>query len=392
VAPDREHLLALAGLVIGVALLWLPSVHNEILVGPRNHDYPTHIGVARLWYRTGTLTYPHFLFHALLNLVHILVPNFNTAGTIAALATACGLAVVLYALIYATMNRLGHRILRIGLALAATFFLLVIGPITVFTWRRHNLYLGYISPTVYHNPTIAIVKPLAILHFWLFVQIIQDTQRYRSRVWQVVFTGLSFLTLLAQPNYMLCLVPALIVLMLFRVYRKQPIDWRFFALTVILPAIVVLALHYFHIYYVASAVSNSRVIVAPFAVLAQASNNLLAKFVLSILFPLVVYGLFFKAAQRNLGLNLAWLLFIVGAFQAYFLAETGNRFVQGNFLWSGQIALFILMVMTVLFLLKQQAARQPARLLVCTFVLALHIISGLLFYAVTATLPGWNWW
>jgi hypothetical protein len=391
-APDRMSLLALAVLVIGVALLWFPSVHNEIVVGPRSHDYPTHIGVARLWYRTGTLTYPHFLFHALVILVHVFVPDFNTAGTLAALATACGLAVVLYALIYATMNRPGRSTTRLGLALAATFFLLVIGPITLFTWRPHNLYLGYISPTVYHNPMIAVVKPLAILHFWLFVRIIQDPQRYRSSAWQAAFTGLSLLTLLAQPNYMLCLVPALIVLMIFRVYKKQSIDWPFFALTVILPAIVVLTLQYFHVYYVSSVVSNSRVIIAPFAVLAQASNALLAKFFLSILFPLVVYVLFFKAARRNLGLNLAWLLFIVGAFQAYFLAETGDRFAQGNFLWSGQIALFILMVMTLLFLLRQRLARQPARLLVSTFVFALHIISGLLFYAVAATIPGWSWW
>jgi len=191
---------------------------------------------------------------------------------------------------------------------------------------------------------------------------------------------------------MLCLVPVLVGLIVYRVYNKQPIDWRLFALTVIAPAIFVLALAYFHVYYVSSFFSNSSVIIAPFAVLAQASNDLLAKFFLSILFPLVVYVLYFKAARRNLGLNLAWLLFIVGAFQAYFLAETGNQFVQGNFLWSAQIALFILMVMTVLFLLKQRLARQPAKLLVCSFILSLHIISGLLFYAVAATLPGWNWW
>jgi hypothetical protein len=389
---DRINLLALAVLVVGVALLWLPSVRNEILVGPRNHDYPVHIAIARLWNRTGTLTYPYFLFHALVDLVHVLVPDFNTAGIIAALAAECGLAVILYELIYSSMNRLGHSTWRNGLALAATFFLLVIGPITVFTWRRHNLYLGYLSPTVYHNPTIAVLKPLAILHFWLFVQIVQYPQRYRSTNWQVAFAGLSLLTLLAQPNYMLCLVPALIVLIIFRVYKKQPIDWRFFALTVILPAAVFLALQYFHVYFVPSGVSNSRVIIAPFAVLAQASNTLLAKFILSSLFPLVVYLLFFKAAQRSLGLNLAWLLFFVGAFQAYFLAESGDRFAQGNFLWSGQIALFILMVMSLLFLLRQRAAREPAKLLVSTFVLALHVISGLLFYAVAATLPGWNWW
>jgi hypothetical protein len=388
----RKNLLALAVLVISVALLWLPSVHNEILVGPRSHDYPTHIGVTRLWYRTGTLTYPSFLFHTLVILVHVLVPDFNTAGAIAALVTESGLAVVLYALVYSTMNRLGHRTTHIGLALVATFFLLVLGPMNIFTWRRHNLYLGYLSPTVYHNPMIAIVKPLALVHFWLFVQIIQYPQRYRSRAWLVAFTSLSLLTLLAQPNYMLCLVPALIVLIMFRVYKKQPIDWPFFAFTVIIPAVVVLTLQYFHVYYVSSVVSNSRVIIAPFAVLAQASNDLLAKFVLSILFPLIVYLLFFKAAQRNLGLNLAWLLFIVGAFQAYFLAETGDRFAQGNFLWSGQIALFILTTVTVLFLLKQRLARQPSKLVISTFVLALHIISGLLFYVVAATLPGWNWW
>ena len=37
-------------------------------------------------------------------------------------------------------------------------------------------------------------------------------------------------------------------------------------------------------------------------------------------------------------------MFSIGIFQTYFLAESGERMLHANFGWSGQIALFLLIV------------------------------------------------
>lgn len=37
-------------------------------------------------------------------------------------------------------------------------------------------------------------------------------------------------------------------------------------------------------------------------------------------------------------------MFAIGIFQNYFLAETGRKTMHGNFRWSGQIALFLLVI------------------------------------------------
>jgi hypothetical protein len=139
---------------------------------------------------------------------------------------------------------------------------------------------------------------------------------------------------------------------------------------------------------------------APLAVYAQDSGMLLPKFILSILFPLIVYALYYKDASVDIGLNLAWLNFIFGAFYTYMLAESGLRFQDGNFKWSGQVTLFILFIASVVFFLHQNAGWLSGRLekkpddafMVGVIVFGLHLVSGVLFYYLQLTQPANPWW
>jgi hypothetical protein len=101
------------------------------------------------------------------------------------------------------------------------------------------------------------------------------------------------------------------------------------------------------------------------------------KLVLSIVFPLVVGAAFARQAARDAPLRLAWLAFAAGAFYAYVLAETGERMIHGNFLWSGQAAVAVLFAASARFALARGAeGAARGRLAACAGAFLMHVASG----------------
>ena len=72
------------------------------------------------------------------------------------------------------------------------------------------------------------------------------------------------------------------------------------------------------------------------------------------------------------------------------LAESGERFIHGNFLWSGYIAIFVLYAASLVVLLRQEKGRG---MVLCWALFGLHVISGAVF-AFTQTLGKQyvDWW
>src|SRR5207248_602892 len=145
------------------------------------------------------------------------------------------------------------------------------------------------------------------------------------------------------------------------------------------------------------------IIFAPLKVYSLYSSWLLPKFILSILFPLTVYLLYFRRATQDFALNLSWLIFLIGSFYAYFLAESGPRFDAGNFGWGAQIALFILFVWSVKFLIRQEiatrgecvgATKRSKRCVTCIMAFGLHLVSGFGWYVVYLSTLNvrYTWW
>ena len=176
-----------------------------------------------------------------------------------------------------------------------------------------------------------------------------------------------------------------------------------------LPAIVTLGLQ------ILLFSSSEGFIFAPLAVIyswtrinPNAPNDMFLKFLLSILFPLLVYIFYFKAAVKTLYLNLAWVVFAFGAAYMYLLAEGGERLAHANFTWSAICALFILFIVSTTFLIQQTRWKMVlpsqtdspiearsfnsgllswAKISILVCVLGLHIISGIYWYHVHITAP-----
>jgi hypothetical protein len=80
---------------------------------------------------------------------------------------------------------------------------------------------------------------------------------------------------------------------------------------------------------------------------------------------------------------LAWFGLLAGLVQMYCLAEVGDRFSDGNFLWGAQVMLFIVFVASVRFLWREKIATGLSfrwkDLIAYTFY-AVHLIAGMAYY------------
>jgi len=259
-----------------------------------------------------------------------------------------------------------------------TLSLLILTPIYIIAVFDCQPYFGYIGITTYHNPTIILLKPIALLHFLCTMKAF-DNHQCRKRL--ITLTAiLTILSVIAKPSYVICLLPSLTIFIVFKQATKQTINWRLLLAGIVLPSVAILTWQYGFTY---SASEKHSIVFSPFKVMSHYSEYLFLKFILSILFPLCVYALYFKKAIRDHRLNLSWLVFFSGAFYSYFLCESGPRMFDGNFLWSGQISLFILFVVSILFVIKRKIVYtgfygRDLRLL--AFVFGTHVTMGMLFY------------
>jgi hypothetical protein len=202
---------------------------------------------------------------------------------------------------------------------------------------------------------------------------------------------LVMLSTLAKPNFAICLAPALVAAALFRMARHLQINWKELLFGLLLPMVVVLGWQFWFTYTQGSlSLSKSHIIFAPLALFPW--NYIPLRFLLSILFPLALFIIHRKKVLENFPLAFSWLVFLIGAFFTYFIAESGERLKDGNFLWCGQITLFILFVTSTIYLL--QSRKTPGkpygwqRILLWS-IFALHAGSGVVWYIGHLTRTAW---
>lgn len=363
----------------------------------RGFDYPLHLEFVRD-IREGTLELlPHPLFHlVVLGVVPLLPPlpfleTYKQAGLIVGVALYLLTGLVLYMAYVRPALRGGRS--RHGAALAVTVVLLLmlVAPVNIISWREGKLFWGYFLPNIHMNPTLTILKPLALLLFVYIAAVFSDESRFNSWSHVLAAAVLTVLSGLAKPNFAIAFLPALAVFAAVWFYQKKPIYWRLLLLGIVLPAGILLALQYLALS--GGSASGGGIAFSPLQILNERGiDRLPLKFILSILFPLAAYSLYFPAARRDAALNLAWLIFIVGAFYAYTLIEP-ERMLDANFTWSGQIGVTVLFAVSLVFVIRQ--TRQTGftrRGLLLAGVLALHGLSGLFWYYADSVSPGFVWY
>jgi len=349
------------------------------VAGQPGGDFSTHAMIARNVKVQGRPV-PHPLYQWTMIAVQRAHPSWHLA--------ACGVVVVtvFHAFLFALLQKmaagaLGHRpsLAAASLSVAASLAVTVTNPIN---WLRPSEpYFGYIFSNTFHNPTALLLRPLALALFFLSLRVLSRP------TWPDVAgcAALTVLSALAKPSHLICFLPALGLLLLFRgTVREGGQRLRAMILGVFAPAFLVLAWQL----WVLSTLGRrfqSPIVWSPFeAVFVHTEPDLLrllAKALLSILFPLVVLLAYREEARRDESLKLAWISLLFAVLYGWGFAESGPRLAHGNFLWSAQIAAFILFVVSLLFFLRRAAASngRGLRTAFCTSVFLLHLASGAMY-------------
>jgi hypothetical protein len=201
---------------------------------------------------------------------------------------------------------------------------------------------------------------------------------------------LAWAATLAKPSFTVAFLPALGLWLALGRRLPKAIDTRA-ALSSVLAGGATLA---FQVW--ARGAQPSLLGVSPLTVMGfySARGQMPLLFVLSTAFPLCLAIARWPAARRDGPLMLAWLVFGVGAAYGYLLAEAGIHMGDGNWLWSGQVALFVLLAESVLFFRARtgdDGARPGRWRRACAVVFALQLACGLAWYAAEVVQPH-EWW
>jgi hypothetical protein len=393
----RILLLSLALLTIVVILLVAPAIAH---IGTPDSDYGLHAELIRRLVsgenslETFLKRVPHFLFHLFVLLGYAVSPA-TPLLTISILIAVVFYVLGAWAVFWRLCNFAGRpRTYRAGLWYAVGALVAVlVAPANIFT--PNNMYLGYMTSNLYHNPTTIVLKPFSLVLLVLAGRVFEPVFARIPRKHLLLYVAMVVLSLLAKPSYVLVLLPALVMVTAFQVWRRNHVNWLFLVVGILLPAGLLLGVQ---TVLLQSKVSNMDF--APLAVVQswakmfnpQASEAIPLKILMTVLFPLVVYLGYFKNAVRNVYLNLAWLTWGFGAALYFLFAEEGNRLSHGNLTWSGQIAMFVLFAASLAFFYRQNRAvatgqfkLNPVFLLSFT-ALILHLVSGIYWLLVHVTM------
>jgi hypothetical protein len=270
--------------------------------------------------------------------------------------------------------------LRASVAVSLTF----VAPVMLLAFWDGSYYYGYIGLANYHNPTIHLLKPFALLSF---MYASRAAAGERSKWGSIALAAFwMILSSWIKPNYTFAILPALGLVIGIRLWQRIRVDWKMMLFGFFLPGLLSLFFQWLIAYYYGD--PGEGIIFAPFQVEGAYSHNLALKFFLSALFPLLILIIARRSLLKDSNLLVGWTGFLVGGAQFYLLAEGGERMLHGNFRWSGQIMLFLLFAVTARWLLKEKilAGRMQLSEKVISYSAYLaHLAGGVAYYIYCMT-------
>lgn len=378
------------GVLIGLMLLiYLPAM-NTMYFSHRKQEFVSHALFADQFLNNPQKVLPHLMAHPGLflseaALMVTLGLSSRVAGMIVLTLAYLALGLVIYAEVLKRMKGLARRA-ELG-SVGITLALMLVAQIPILLTWDHQIYFGYIGINAYNNSTLNYLKPFAMASFLYTLQIFAETRpSWKSTLISALLVVFSALV---KPNYIICLLPALGLFVVYKLWRHESIQWRFMILGIGLPAVLTLGWQY-AIDYGSGA---GEILFDPLKVKQYYSDALIIKFFFSILFPFLATRVYIRQAVKDDKTILAWLCFLIGAFYAYFLSETsGGNFSMGNFDWSAEVTLFILFVIVTLFWLEriQERGSWGKRDTALMFAFGAHWISGVLFYLFALSIDSYS--
>lgn len=388
----RRHWLNLSLLMAGSVLVSVPLFYRA-LFGMIVSDYDVHVRLIQRGVEEGIWP-AHFLFQAIVYGLSAFSHDYaSLAWAALVLLTACVIAKVWlsYALLIRHCPRRPAASLEdtFGLSRAAllavvTAALLLSGPI-VRPWSTDPIYLGQISPNVWHNPTSVLCWPLVILLFFA-----ADAFLRSGRLRELVAIGsLAGLSVLAKPNYFLAFAPVYFLLAL----RRFGVSRVWLLSQLALVSTMALLCWQLTASFDGTHAMRPGLHIAwmPLAGWRIHSNSIPLSLCLSLAFPLSYLLVFWRTVQNRDMLLFAWGVMLSALIWTSCFAEVYDHdgTVNGdfNFSWGSHLSLFVLFLVTAIDMIDNPAAmnaigRNPLRACIERlpwWLLGAHAASGMLW-------------
>jgi hypothetical protein len=373
-----------------IAAALFGSVTAQIIFSHRHlyNEFDSHLQFAQKLEMTGTIPVPHFLFHLVAIVAHSAVMQFAGAGyyprghSVDMSWLIAGVLVMLT--IYGATFGLLDRYLRgagIGedQSIILSISLMVVSPIFILAPIDGRFYFGYLAPTIYNIPTQPLLKMMTIAVFMFTPSI---AEKKASPVKLIAISLFIVLNGLSKPNFLIIMLPALAVLTTWRVARKKTINLPTIICMICSAALVLAWQYYFKFVNPDGRIYESSItFTTPFEVWDHVTGFVPLKFVLSIVFPIYVIVAYWKSAISSIEMQYSWLLFTFGAIFSAFLAETGPQKYAGNFIWSGEVAVFVLFFVSTKFLFSRpRTTSHSSRFKTAVVLLSIHVFCGIIYY------------
>lgn len=306
-----------------------------------------------------------FTVGAILLTAYVLKPYVDNALTRISIATVCGVAM--------------------------PFFIRAI---------HYNRYIGYQSPSIWHNSTYIVMKVLATAALFLCFAI---AQKYAEKLdWKkcVLFAVLLAVTTATKTSFVAVFGPAALIMLVADGLTGVPVKKLLAVATTIIPTVLVVIFQEAVLF--GEDTGNGIVIDFGYTVFLRADKPQYTM-ILSALFPVLIF-LFnimpvlkdtwqdFK--QKNKGLThreflVSWTMWFFGALELLFLKETGAREKDANFAWGYSYCLFVLFVISCVYFirniksdkfLKGNKTAKVIYAVVMGGILGYHVYCGIYFF------------
>ncbi|HRG59541.1 MAG TPA: hypothetical protein PK323_11335 [Bacteroidia bacterium] len=342
----------------------------------------------------GLANYPaNFLFYFIINLLS----GFSNGNimyfiTVVVLTTATTfkyyiskLFIIQYLKSFNKINYKGYAV-NIALITMALFFSFAIhDPYSLFVLKK--VYLSKFVPIAWHNSTSIVLFPFAILLFWKQLKLFEfESETTLKEI--LIINVLVLINLLIKPSFIFAYAPVSFFYMIIKFKKRISIKDFFLRLTPYILILIVVIIQYYLIYMQQQGSfynhKSSVILTTPFKMLAYFIPYHFIPFslLLSFLFPIVTY-LSYNEIINYKPFKYALHLTIVAIIISAFIMEQGPRSSHGNFLWQNIICTYLLFLSSISFLINNFSSKaslsKKDKLILC--VLALHVISGILYLA-----------
>lgn len=357
----RAHLINLGWLLAGSLLVSVPLFYRG-LFGMIVADHDVHVRIIQHAVEEGVWP-AHFLFQALVYGLSGFSRDFiPLAWAALALLTACVVAKawLSYVLLVRHCPPLptatladNHGLSHATLLALVTAALMLSAPI-VRPWSTNRVYLGQISPNIWHNPTSILCWPLVILLFFAAAAFLRSG-RFRELV---AVGSLAALSVLAKPNYFLAFAPVYGLLAL----RRFGVSWVWLLSQVALVPTVMLLYWQLTASFDGPSAMRPGMHIAwmPLSAWRIHSHSIPLSVLFSLAFPLSYWWVFRRRVQNRGLLLFAWGVMLSALVWTSCFAEvrTSDGIVNGdfNFSWGSHLSLFVLFLVTAMDMIDNPAA------------------------------------